>query len=152
MHRDVKPANLLLEPTGVGRPHLWLGDLELVTPAGEPEAGGGKPLGTPGYLAPELAAGTPPDPRHDLFAVGVTAAELLTGHVTHRSRDVPRGRLRPLLTALASADPEARPPTADAALALLRGAGVPPGTPWRARSRPPVVPDRLRRVSRCCGC
>ena len=29
VHRDVKPANLLLEPTRTRRPHLWLGDLDL---------------------------------------------------------------------------------------------------------------------------
>ncbi len=153
VHRDVKPANVLLEPTGAGRPHLWLGDLDLVAPTGEPQPGGSEPLGTPGYLAPELVAGAPPDPRHDLFAAGVAAAELLTGHATHRSGDLPRGRLRPLLTALVADDPETRPPTAEAALVMLRAAGVPPGTPWRARPQPPVVPDRLRRrVSRCCGC
>jgi hypothetical protein len=32
---DVKPSNLLLEPTGAGRPHLWLGDLDVATRIGE---------------------------------------------------------------------------------------------------------------------
>jgi serine/threonine-protein kinase len=153
VHRDVTPANLLLEPTGAGRPHLWLSDLDLVAPAGSPAPVGTGPLGTPGYVAPEVVTGSATDPRQDLFAAGVIAGELLTGHVPRRARDLPRGRLRTLLAALVDDDPGRRPSDAGAALAMLHETGVPPGAPWRTRSRPPVVPDRWRRrLSRGCGC
>jgi serine/threonine-protein kinase len=36
-------------------------------------------LGTPGYLAPEVFAGADPEPRHDIYSMGVLAAEMLSG-------------------------------------------------------------------------
>ena len=36
IHRDVKPANLLLEPTGRGMPHLRLTDFGIAVPLDEP--------------------------------------------------------------------------------------------------------------------
>jgi serine/threonine-protein kinase len=146
VHRDVKPANLLLEATGTGRPVLRVGDFgvaALVDDVRLTRAPG--PVGTDGYLAPEQADGAAPDPRQDLYAAGVVALELLTGR---GPRQEPRlapgpGRLRPLLDALTDPDPDRRPPTAAAALDRLRRIGVPPGAPWRAHPRPPHVPDRL---------
>src|SRR5205809_226873 len=40
----------------------------------------GTALGTPSYMAPEQAASGSPDPRTDLYALGVIAYELLAGH------------------------------------------------------------------------
>jgi serine/threonine-protein kinase len=141
VHRDVKPANLLLEPTGSGRPHLRLGDFGVAAGTGGAQIAA--PAGTDGYLAPEQAAGAAPRARQDLFAAGMTAAELLTGRLPPSSEAVPRGRLRPLLTALVASDPSGRPPSAAAALALLRQCGVPAGSPWLRRPHPPDVPDRF---------
>jgi serine/threonine protein kinase len=144
VHRDVKPANLLLEPTGRGRPQLLLGDFDAATAYRGPSAAEVVGFaGTDGYLAPELFGGAAPDPRQDLYAAGVTAAELLTGRIPRRPRDLPRGRLRRLLVGLTDPDPDRRPPTAAAALDLLRACGVPAGTPWAALPHPPVVPDRF---------
>jgi eukaryotic-like serine/threonine-protein kinase len=143
VHRDVKPANLLLEPTGTGRPHLRLADFGVAVPVGA----GVPPAGTDGYLAPEAASGAPADPRHDLYAAGITAVELLTGRVPRDDRDVPRGPLRALLRGLTDPDPPSRPATAELARARLHALGVPKGTPWRARPHPPDVPDRMRRLS-----
>jgi serine/threonine-protein kinase len=149
VHRDVKPANLLLEPTGAGRPHLRLGDFGVAAAAGgRPMAG---PEGTDGYLAPEQAAGGAPEPRQDLFAAGATAAELLSGRLPASPEDLPRGRLRPLLTTLVAIDPSHRPPSAAAALALLRSSGVPGGIPWGRRPHPPDVPDRFARRAAAAG-
>ena len=39
--------------------------------------------GTPSYIAPEAFCGTPPSPRQDLYAAGVTLYHLLTGHYPH---------------------------------------------------------------------
>lgn len=137
VHGDVKPANLLLDATGTGRPRLRLADFGAATVAGE-----SRTAATDDYLAPEAARGASPDPRHDLYAAGVTATELLTGH----PGPPPRGPLRPLLAALADPDPDDRIPDALAARMVLHGLGVPAGAPWQHRADPPHVPDRTRRV------
>jgi serine/threonine protein kinase len=150
VHRDLKPANLLLEATGTGRPHVRVGDFgvaALVDDVRLTRVPGA--VGTDGYMAPEQVHGAAPDPRQDLYAVGVVAVQLLTGLGPRRQPPavpVPRGRLTPLLDAMTSRHPAARPPSAAHALALLRGIGVPDGTPWRDDPRPPDVTDRLPEV------
>jgi serine/threonine-protein kinase len=143
VHRDVKPANLLLEPTGTSRPHLYLGDLDVAAPVGRVPP---TDAGTAGYVAPEITACSDPDPRHDLYAAGVTAAELATGRGPRGARDLPRGLLHGLLRDLTDPDPARRPASADAARMRLRSAGLPEGAPWLARPHPPHVPDRMRRL------
>jgi serine/threonine protein kinase len=124
VHRDVKPANLLLEATGRARPHLRLGDFGIAAPAGQP---GGEAVGTPGYAAPEQLLGALPDPRQDLHAVGVTARRLL-GRAP--------GPLDALVADLARADPARRPASAADARRRLAALGVPRPLRW------PRVPDR----------
>lgn len=143
-HRDVKPANLLLEPTGTARPHLWLGDLDVAAPLDAPCP---TFAGTDRYLAPEAMPGAPTRRGHDLFAAGATAAELLTGLVPRCDRDLPRSPLGGLLRRLVSADPQRRPATTEEARAELRTLGVPQGAPWQQRPRPPDVADRIRRLT-----
>ncbi len=153
--RDVKPANLLLEPTGGARPHLRLGDFGVATLLHEPRLTRHPgAVGTDGYMAPEQRGGALPDPRQDLYAAGVVALQLLTGRpptpqgppapATPATPSSPStGALGGLLAALTSPDPAHRPPTALAALERLHRLGVPPGTPWDQEHRPPHVPDRL---------
>jgi serine/threonine-protein kinase len=127
VHGDVKPANLLLEPTGRGRPHLRLADFGVATSRDDTVVFTREgPVGTPGYLAPDQAAGAPADPAQDLFALGVTGRRLLT-------------EAAPVATLLDSMTrPEARlRPTAVEALARLRSLPVRRGAAW------PAVPDRL---------
>ena len=79
VHRDVKPANILIEED-TGRPVLV--DFGLAVP-GDRHARA--LLGTPRYMAPEQTGlgrfGTAVSPRTDVYALGVTAFELLTGRV-----------------------------------------------------------------------
>jgi serine/threonine-protein kinase len=79
IHRDVKPANLLLRDPGAAPPHVLVGDFGIAVWRTVSMTGVGAAIGTPGYLAPEYLDGTPPSPRTDLFALGVVAAELLSG-------------------------------------------------------------------------
>ncbi|ANH37685.1 Serine/threonine-protein kinase PrkC [Nocardioides dokdonensis FR1436] len=146
VHRDVKPANLLLEPTGSGRPHLRLGDFGVATLVDGPRLTQHPGVvGTDGYLAPEQVAGAAPDPRQDLYAAGVVVRELLTARTPRQQagRPAPPGLLSGLVTSLTSPDAGGRPPSALAALERLHRLGVPAGTPWDREPRPPHVPDRL---------
>src|SRR6516165_1255277 len=77
VHRDVKPANILLE-NGVER--VKLTDFGLAR-AGD-DAGishSGVVAGTPHYMAPEQASGEAVDPRSDLFSLGSVLYETCTG-------------------------------------------------------------------------
>jgi serine/threonine protein kinase len=147
VHRDVKPANLLLEPTGTRRPYVRLGDFGVAALIDEvrltrfPGA-----IGTDGYMAPEQAHGAAPDPRQDLYSVGVVGIQLLTGLPPRQQKGVPAGILQPLLTALTDVDSEKRPASASDALTELRRLGVPPGAPWQSDPEPPEVFNQLAEV------
>jgi eukaryotic-like serine/threonine-protein kinase len=138
VHRDVKPGNLLLEPTGTGRPWVRLGDFGIAVRCDDPRltrAPGG--VGTGGYMPPEQVAGAPPDPRQDVYAAGVVATQLLTGGPPGGpAPDTPLGRL---LASFTDPEPERRPATAAAALVRLRALGIPAGAPWQAGPDPPDV-------------
>jgi eukaryotic-like serine/threonine-protein kinase len=78
VHRDVKPANLLLN----SRDELQVGDFGIARVADDATGAmtaAGTVLGTAGYLAPEQALGQEATPASDRYALGVVAYELLTG-------------------------------------------------------------------------
>jgi eukaryotic-like serine/threonine-protein kinase len=76
VHRDVKPANLLLTPQGEVR----VADFGIASAAGLTSfTETGTVLGTFGYLAPEQAAGRTAGPEADRYALAVVAYELLSG-------------------------------------------------------------------------
>ena len=81
VHRDVKPANLLLDATGTGLPRARLADFGIAAAVDQPRLTQvAHVVGTVGYAAPEtLSPGWDPDPRADLYAAGMTAAEMLLG-------------------------------------------------------------------------
>jgi serine/threonine-protein kinase len=81
VHRDVKPANMLLD-TRPGRPdHVYLADFGLSKGRSSSVAltGIGSSMGTPAYMAPEQIEGRPVDGRTDQYALACAAFELLAG-------------------------------------------------------------------------
>jgi serine/threonine protein kinase len=80
IHRDVKPANMMLEPTGPRRPQSRLADFGIAVHETDVRfTSAGMVNGTPGYMAPELFALADPHPSHDLYAAGVVALFALNG-------------------------------------------------------------------------
>src|SRR3954453_23780389 len=76
VHRDVKPANLLLDQ----QDRLAVGDFGIATVASEASVTQtGQVLGTAAYIAPEQARGLPATAASDRYALAVVAFELLTG-------------------------------------------------------------------------
>jgi eukaryotic-like serine/threonine-protein kinase len=136
LHRDIKPGNIILEPSGTAK----LIDFGIALP---PDATAltstGLVLGTERYAAPEVMAGHPATERSDLYSCGLVlrACEL------HGSR-----RLRALIAAMTSKEPRNRPPSAAQALSRLERPAValePPTEvlPASADHHPPT--DRLPR-------
>jgi serine/threonine-protein kinase len=89
VHRDVKPANMLVD-IGPGRPeHVYLTDFGLargLTSAGMSSGGlttPGQFMGTPEYAAPEQITGGEVDGRADQYALACVAYTLLTGSAPH---------------------------------------------------------------------
>ena len=77
IHRDVKPANLLLNE----RDEVRVADFGIASAAGlDSLTMTGTVLGTAGYLSPEQASGHRAGPASDLYALAVVAYELLSGH------------------------------------------------------------------------
>jgi serine/threonine-protein kinase len=139
VHGRLGLRNLLLEPTGRGRPHLRVADFGVASPLDAAGARWTGLAGTEGYLAPERAGGAAPHPSQDVYAAGVVAVELLTGRRPGPRVGAPNGRLRTLLDAMTEPDPARRTPSVGAALAHLHRLGV----PHRLDDPSVVVPDRL---------
>lgn len=91
VHRDIKPENVLLSGA-----HAMVTDFGIAKAVAERSGGdqsvtgltsAGFAVGTPVYMAPEQSAGDPSvDQRTDLYALGVMAYEILTGHLPFEGR------------------------------------------------------------------
>ena len=139
IHRDVKPANVLVGRDG----RCCLADFGLVLDV--ERAGATVIAGTPRYMSPEQSTRRPLGPASDWYSFGVMLAEAFGGVVPDREADtalmrpgaepgdVPAGRLPPgappdleqLCLALLQRDPEKRPSAAEI-LAVLTGASGAP--------------------------
>ncbi|MEU4237449.1 serine/threonine-protein kinase [Actinoplanes sp. NPDC026619] len=75
VHRDIKPGNVMLTPTGVK-----ILDFGISTAAGEPDDDDtGATFGTPAYVAPERLDGMPAEPATDVYGLGILLFEMVTG-------------------------------------------------------------------------
>jgi serine/threonine protein kinase len=158
VHRDVKPANLLLDE----RDRLGIGDFGIARLAWEEQVTQtGQVLGTAAYLAPEQAMGEPAVAASDRYALAVVAFELLTGekpfqaeHFAAQARahiedDPPRvSELDPELSERVddvidrgmAKDPDDRWATAEEFVDRLGEAMAPP--PPRRKPAPPTTATR----------
>jgi len=134
VHRDVKPGNLLIDARGV----VKITDFGISHAVGSaPVTGTGLVVGTPGYLAPERAAGAQATTASDIYALGMVAYECLTGSppftgtpvevaLAHRDRNLPPLPIRvpadvaDLVALMTAKDPADRPSDAHAVASQAR--------------------------------
>lgn len=113
LHRDIKPANLMVTTKGL----VKIADFGLALPmeAATRLTATGMLMGTPGYLSPEQCRGEKVDHRTDIYSLGVTYYELLTGRMPYQA-DSPLALIRKILeqdppdvaTINQTVDPDAR--------------------------------------------
>ena len=100
VHRDIKPANINVGQVGLEYDFVKVLDFGLVKEVKRPNAAdtrltvAGMTVGTPTYMAPELALDEPFDGRADLYALGCVMYFLLTGKVVFESDNVMRLMVR----------------------------------------------------------
>lgn len=85
VHRDIKPQNIYYSSDG----SIKLGDfgISILLGSGMNVSENRKIMGTAQYLAPELVYGEKPTFQSDIFAMGITLFELLTGRVPFDAKD-----------------------------------------------------------------
>jgi eukaryotic-like serine/threonine-protein kinase len=108
VHRDLKPANVLMTRKGVAK----LADFGLATLVAHTEVDHTRTVdtaivGTPAYMSPEQADGTPLDARTDIFGFGAVLYELLSGRPAFEGDTVAR-----VLSAVLRDDPRPLPVSA----------------------------------------
>ena len=168
VHRDVKPANILVDARA-GRPdHVYLSDFGVSKGAVSSVSltGTGQFLGTPDYSAPEQIQGRVVDGRADQYALACVAYQLLTGEMpferdqglavllahlsepppslVSRRPDLPEAADRVLARALAKVPEKRYGSCGDFADALREALGLAPYHPRLfLRARSPANRDRL---------
>ncbi len=91
VHRDINPYNIMIEETENG-PRVKLMDFGLAKSVARASQGGkeltsaGTALGTAAYMSPEQAKGDLIDARSDVYSLGATLFEVLTGRLPYHAR------------------------------------------------------------------
>ncbi len=143
VHRDVKPANLVVD---LAADSIKLTDFGIAHLGDAQRTRTGLLLGTPAYMSPEQIAGQQLDGRSDLYSLGVTLFQLLCGRLPHPAESMaaqmrqiaqqPAPDLRSLRPELPAAlaetvaqalekRPESRPADGDRMAAALRAIDAP---------------------------
>ena len=142
IHRDVKPENVLITPTG----HVKVADFGLARAiTARSQATTGVLIGSVSYLAPELVLNEGADARCDVYAVGAVMYEMLTGLQAAHGRDPDPGRVPARARRRAgTVVPGARHPAVPRRARLARDRPRPrPAVRGRARPPPPGAPGAL---------
>lgn len=87
VHRDIKPANIMFNPES---DELKITDFGIARLTDASRTKTGIVLGTPSFMSPEQLEGRSLDGRSDLFALGVSLYQLLTGQLPFRADSMPR--------------------------------------------------------------
>lgn len=157
LHRDVKPQNVRLLPTG----RVKLLDFGLARPAKDLEfmTGTGIAFGTPGYSAPEQLLGAQIDQRADIYSFGAVAYELLSGQRVARPGQREQGveiaaplpgdpKVSTLILTCLSLDPVRRPGSGPELLRELEAIAVHRPEPRREPTSASTIPFGTPGVAR----
>jgi len=140
VHRDVKPANLLLDADD----NISIADFGVSRRDGERAlTAQGEVVGTAGYLAPEQLDGRGATGASDRFALGVVAHQLFTGRLPGVDRGGLAAPVEAVFGRALAADPDRRYPTASAFVDALRDALASDPEPTRLTpTRRRILPPR----------
>ncbi len=140
VHRDVKPANLLLDADE----NIAVADFGVSRRDGETTlTARGEVVGTAGYLAPEQVDGRGATAASDRFALGVVAYQLLTGRASRADRPELAAPLEGVFDVALADEPNRRYPTATAFVDAVRAAlSADPAPTLPAPTRRRLLPDR----------
>jgi hypothetical protein len=104
IHRDLKPANLLITPDD----RVKITDFGIVKLVGSEMTNTGGNYGSPEYVSPEQAEGSPVDPRSDIYSLGIILYEMLAGRPPFHDHN---GRLSQLEIVRAHIQQPPQPPS-----------------------------------------
>lgn len=117
VHRDVKPANVMVDDLGSVYLVDWGLAVRLEGDSGSRAHPGGSIAGTPAYMSPEQARAAPTNPAADVFSLGTVLYEILTGANPFASADALESMRR--VQEESPAPPVARNPAAGRALSAV---------------------------------